>query len=111
MSEVNRTAEQFWFRLFHELAHITLGHVGKTGGTSEEDERAADSWSNETLIPEYDFTIFRDGHDYSEKSVVRFARAEKIAPGIVVDRLQRERLIKYSMLNDLKKEFTEPSTL
>lgn len=28
-----------------KLAHIALGHVGQPNGTSEDDEKAADKWS------------------------------------------------------------------
>ena len=37
--------------------------------------------------------------------MVRFARDLGIAPGIVVGRMQREGMIKYSMLNDLKEKY------
>ena len=45
-------ADKFWFSLFHELAHIVLGHVGQPNEISEEDEKAADKWSGDTLIGE-----------------------------------------------------------
>ena len=35
-----KDADKFWFSLFHELAHIILGHVGQVNGTSDEDEKA-----------------------------------------------------------------------
>lgn len=37
-----RSPDQFWHLLFHELAHICSGHIGLPDGTFEEDERAAD---------------------------------------------------------------------
>ena len=52
-----------------------------------------------------DFDAFRRNGDYSERSVLRFAREQGIAPGIVVGRMQLERLIKYSMLNNLKEKY------
>ena len=36
-----KDADKFWFSLFHELAHIVLGHIGQMNGTSEDDEQAA----------------------------------------------------------------------
>ena len=100
-----RDADKFWFSLFHELAHIVLGHVGKLNGTSDEDEKAADKWSGDTLITADDFECFRKEHDYSERNVIRFAKEQGIAPGIVVGRMQMEGMIKYSMLNDLKEKY------
>lgn len=100
-----KAADKFWFSLFHELAHIVLGHVGRSNGTSDEDEKAADKWSGDTLIMADDFECFRREHDYSERNVIRFAKEQGIAPGIVVGRMQMEGMIKYSMLNDLKEKY------
>ncbi len=100
-----RDADKFWFSLFHELAHIALGHVGQPDGTSEDDEKAADKWSGDTLIGSDDFEVFRRDRDYSERSVLQFAKAQGIAPGIVVGRMQLEGMIKYSMLNHLKEKY------
>lgn len=100
-----KDADKFWFSLFHELAHITLGHVGQPNGTSEEDENAADKWSGDILIASEDFEAFRRDRDYSERSVLLFAKNQGIAPGIVVGRMQLEGMIKYSMLNNLKEKY------
>lgn len=100
-----KDADKLWFSLFHELAHIVLGHVGQLNGTSDEDEKAADKWSGDTLITSDDFESFRSAKDYSERSVIRFAKEQGIAPGIVVGRMQLEGMIKYSMLNNLKEKY------
>jgi HTH-type transcriptional regulator/antitoxin HigA len=36
---------------------------------------------------------------------LEFARQQGIAPGIIVGRMQRERLLKYSELNNLKEKY------
>ncbi|MCR5056182.1 MAG: helix-turn-helix domain-containing protein [Clostridia bacterium] len=100
-----KDADKFWFSLFHELAHIVLGHVGQINGTSEDDEKAADEWSGDTLITAEAFAAFRKNRDFSERSVIRFADSQGIAPGIVVGRMQSEGIIKYSMLNNLKEKY------
>ena len=100
-----KDADKFWFSLFHELAHIALGHVGQPNGTSEEDEKAADKWSGDTLIATEDFETFKRDRDYSEKGVLQFAKTQGIAPGIVVGRMQMEGMIKYSALNNLKEKY------
>lgn len=100
-----KDADKFWFSLFHELAHIVLGHVGQANGTSDEDEKAANDWSGNTLIAEEEFDAFKRDNDYSEQGVCRFAKDQGIAPGIVVGRMQREGMIKYSMLNNLKEHY------
>ena len=93
-----KDADKFWFSLFHELAHIALGHVGQLNGTSEDDERTANKWSGDMLIASKDFETFRRNRDYSERNVLRFAKAQGIAPGIVVGRMQLEGMIQYLSL-------------
>ncbi len=100
-----KDADKFWFSLFHELAHIVLGHIGKINGTTEQDEKDADNWSGNTLIDPTEFAAFKCGRDYSERNVLAFAREQQIAPGIVVGRMQREGMIKYSVLNNLKVQY------
>ena len=100
-----KDADKFWFSLFHELAHIVLGHIGNINGTTDQDEKDADKWSGDTLIDPTEFAAFKCGRDYSERNVLAFARKQKIAPGIVVGRMQREGMIKYSVLNDLKVQY------
>ena len=105
ITDRGKDADKFWFSLFHELAHIALGHVGQPDGTSENDEKAADKWSGDILIASEEFETFRKNRDYSEKRVLQFAEAQGIAPGIVVGRMQLEGMIKYNLLNHLKEKY------
>lgn len=100
-----KDADKFWFSLFHELAHIIKGHIGQADGTTQQDEEDADAWSRDTLISDKLFEDFKNKREYSPASVRSFAKAQGIAPGIVVGRLQNEGCIKYSMLNDLKDHY------
>lgn len=100
-----KDADKFWFSLFHELAHIVLGHVGQVNGTSDEDEKTANIWAGDLLIGAKEFDIFRKERDYSAKGVLRFAKEQGIAPGIVVGRMQLEGLIEYNVLNNLKEKY------
>lgn len=100
-----KDADKFWFSLFHELAHIILGHIGQVNGTTEDDELGADAWARDTLIPMEVFDDFRNKSNYSATSICKFAKQQGIAPGIVVGRLQNEGCIKHSMLNDLKERY------
>ena len=67
-----KDADKFWFSLFHELAHIVLGHIGKPNGTSEEDEKDADIWARDILISKEEFEKFKQKKDYSQTSVCKF---------------------------------------
>ena len=105
MTARGKDADKFWFSLFHELAHIVLGHIGQPNGTTEDDEKKADMWARDILIPNDDFERFKNGNDYSEKSVLQFAQNQGIAPGIVVGRMQVEGIIRFNMLNNLKEKY------
>ncbi|MCD7818902.1 MAG: HigA family addiction module antitoxin [Lachnospiraceae bacterium] len=100
-----KDADKFWFSLFHELAHIIYGHVDLPDGTSQEDEDAANAWASDMLIPSEKFYAFVAERDYSEQRIREFASEQGIAPGIVVGRMQREGMIQYNMLNELKDHY------
>lgn len=101
-----KDADKFWFSLFHELAHIVLGHIGQMNGTTEQDEKAADNWSKDKLISTENFEQFKKQNSFSASNVVAFAESIGIAPGIVVGRLQNEGCIQHSMLNNLKEQYS-----
>lgn len=105
MTARGKDADKFWFSLFHEFAHIILGHIGQINGTSDDDENDANEWSRDILIPVADFEEFVENSSFSESSVRSFAKQQGIAPGIVVGRLQNEGFIKHSMMNDLKEHY------
>lgn len=94
-------ADKFWFSLFHELAHVINGHIGRTTGTTEEEEHAADAFARDTLIPPEAYAQLVDGSK-TRSSVASFANEIGIAPGIVVGRLQKDGYLPYSQLNSLK---------
>lgn len=105
MTVRGKDADRFWFSLFHEFAHIILGHISKTNEISEKDEKAADEWAQELLIPSDKYCIFLENKNFSKDTIIEFSNQVDIAPGIVVGRLQNERLIEYNMLNDLKEKY------
>ena len=55
--------------------------------------------SRDELIPLETFKMFKEEQNFSVASVKRFAKENRIAPGIVVGRLQNEGCIEYNMLN------------
>lgn len=100
-----KDADKFWFSLFHELGHILLGHINQTNGTTFDDEKAADDFAENMLIPEKEFNKFVSKKDFSKASICSFAREQNILCGIVVGRLQKDGYIKYDRYNDLKTKY------
>jgi len=102
-----KTNDQLWFSLFHEAGHILLH--GKrdvfleiAGGKTTDQEREADEFARDQLIPSPAFSELRDLGRYSKANVEAFAGRFEVHPGIVVGRLQHEGLLDYSHLNGLK---------
>lgn len=101
----NRFDDHFWFTLFHELGHVLL-HSKKSafldsGDRSSDMEREADEFAADRLIPPSAAQALRR-IEPSHAAVKKFAEQQCIASGIVVGRMQREGLIPYSHLNQLK---------
>jgi addiction module HigA family antidote len=99
----------FWFSFFHEAAHVIFDSkkglavdvFGKT--EANESERRADDFASRNLIPEeYNSKLFTLK---SKNDVLTFAKRLGISPGIVVGRLQYEKIIPFTNLNDLKETF------
>lgn len=100
-----KDADKFWFSLFHEFGHIVYGHIYQENGTSEADEELANVFAKDILIPEEDFDKLVDGKCYDERTIKKFADLIGIDPGIVVGRLQKEKIIEYSWHNNLKTKY------
>lgn len=100
-----KDADKFWFSLFHEIAHIIYGHVTEFKITSNEDERDADEFAKNTLIPYEQYQIFVNNNNFNKDALIEFAKDVGIDVGILVGRLQKEKYIEYSWYNDLKKKY------
>lgn len=95
----------FWFTLFHELCHL-LRHSkketfvdAKGSGIAKELEDEADTFASRVLIPNQFAGKLRTLSTATE--VVAFAEAIGVAPGIIVGRMQHERLIPHNQWTSL----------
>jgi len=105
-----KTDDQLWFSFFHEAGHILL-HTKKgifidDGTSTSTQEKEANAFASGILIPDDAFERLSRMRPLSTESVLAFAEEERIAPGIVVGRLQHERLIPFTHLNGLKRSLT-----
>lgn len=117
-----KSDDHLWFTFFHEAAHILLH--GKRSVFVEEDRRAratndvqsvddfarqeeeANRFSRDFLIPPAEYAQFKRQGSFSENSIRSFAAQIGIAPGIVLGRLQHDRILPYpTTLNRLKRKF------
>lgn len=103
-----KSDDQFWFSFFHEAGHI-LNDPKKEifiddGNCDDEREDRANRFAGNFLIPsEYcpEFSMLK-----TREAIVAFAERIGISPGIVLGRLQKEKIVRWrSYLNDLKRRF------
>lgn len=106
MTNRGKDSDKFWFSLFHELGHIFNNHIFNNKIPDEKDEKEADLFAEEQLIPKEYLNTFISNNNFKEKSIIEFAKQIDIDPSIVVGRLQKEKILKYNLLNNLKKKYS-----
>lgn len=107
----HKTNDQLWFHFFHEAAHV-LKHPKKRlfleyDGMDRDDahEQEADQYAQNLLIPQREYSALLQTGKPTKAVIEKFAERIGTDPGIVVGRLQRERIIPYNMLHDLKQQY------
>lgn len=111
ISDLYKTNDQFWFSFFHEACHI-LQHgkkdifleklEGAEYNTVKEQE--ANAFAANWLIPSqsYEAWVSAKKAFINEQMIRQFAERVGIHPGIVVGRLQHDKILKPVFCNDLK---------
>lgn len=109
-----RADDQFWFTVVHECCHL-LDRPGQDfadeeldeqGPAADETEARVNALARETLVPSKRLHEFVTKHRADDPAAVKaFARALRIAPGLVVGRLQRDGHLGFEQLNGLKRRF------
>jgi addiction module HigA family antidote len=105
-----KTNDHLWFYFAHECAHI-LKHSKKRlfleqdGLTKDDQEREADEFAENLLIPPREYRELRKIGKPTKAGVEEFAARIGIDPGIVVGRLQNDKVIERNWFNDLKQRY------
>jgi len=103
-----KSHDQLWFTFFHEACHV-IKHGRKSvfleledaqDRSAEEDE--ADIFAQDHLIPRSSWDKFVKQDSFTYSDIQQFSSFVEIAAGIVVGRLQHERLIPFNLGNDMK---------
>ncbi len=90
--------DNFWFVLFHEMAHVLL-HFGKRGitrffddleGEPDDIEREADDFASEALIPSAVWEVSLARYLRSADSVRELSQQLGISPAIIAGRIRKE---------------------
>jgi HTH-type transcriptional regulator/antitoxin HigA len=110
MSLRYKTNDHFWFTFFHEAAHILLHgkkeiFIDDIKGFDSKKEREADRFARKILIPEDEYLKFTAKKSFYKSDIESFAEGIEVHAGIVVGRLQHDKLIDYRWHNNLKEHF------
>lgn len=112
-----KTDDQMWFTFFHEAGHIllhrkdrpfVLDNVVENLGDHVVDpemqqiEEEANRFAAEILIPPESLAEFVKARDFSNDAIYDFADRVGVGPGIVVGRLQHEKILAPHQGNKLK---------
>lgn len=91
-------ADTFWFSLFHEIGHILNNDYGISfDGHNDEAEELADVYAQNALIPQEKYSAFiRKNCSFNETIILEFAKEISRDPGIVLGRLQKDKIVPYS---------------
>lgn len=101
-------ADTFWLTLFHEIGHIINGDYGISfEKESGEIEKSADKYAADILIPYDKYSEFLSYDKFDLKSIVSFAKQIGRDPGIVLGRLQNDKIVEYTdyTLNSLRHKY------
>ncbi|MBN1319631.1 MAG: HigA family addiction module antidote protein [Thermoleophilia bacterium] len=104
-------ADIFWFSLFHELGHLllhgnaTFVEIESQRETRDAAEEEADAFARDALVPADAYTAFVEARDFSDAAIARFATSVEIHPGVLVGRLQHDRLVGHDRGNHLRMRF------
>ncbi len=116
LSDRHKTEDHLWFTFFHEAGHILL-HGKKNvfmddGGGKSNEEKEADRFAQDALVPPREYAGFLAGvtESLSASALEAFAARVGVAPGIIVGRLHHERALPFTRLNELKVRLQLPSS-
>lgn len=107
-------ADVFWFSLFHEIRHVLQQKVKTVFVSCKEKEMMeinsaleddADKFARDFLIPRVAMQKFNPSNYITDAEIVSFAESIGIHPGIVVGRLQHDKLIHPSRCAKLKEKY------
>lgn len=114
LNDRRKSADLFWFSLFHEIKHVLQqkhrmifisGTEINTEFLDEQLEIDANRFAQEVLIPNDMYQLFIRKKDFSDRAIVNFAHQIGIHPGVVFGRLQHDEKISQTQGRQHKKQY------
>lgn len=108
-----KSDDQLWFTFFHEAGHVLLHnkreiYLEGNSSISATKEDEANKFAADWLIPPEKLNNYlqkNKAFNVNSSSMIQFAQALGIAPGIIVGRLQHDGVIPFSFCNELKRRY------
>jgi len=95
MTVRGKSADIFWFTLFHEIGHILNGDVAERlvdyEAVTNEAERRANEFATNVLIDPVMYRMFVETGDFALPCIRQFCTAQNIPTFILIGRLQRDK--------------------
>lgn len=111
MTDRGKYSDVFWFSFAHELAHVMQKRIKKTFiayneiEIIENFEEEANNFARDFLIPSEKYEVFKTINSIEQNDILEFAKLINAHPGIVVGRLQKDKIIEYNQYNKLKTRY------
>lgn len=98
ISDRNKTIDQFWFTLFHELKHVLQKRTRNIviSGEQNDLEDEANDFAANILIPKEQYLKFLKKSDFTKNSIINFSENINVHTSILVGRLQRDGILEYT---------------
>lgn len=96
VNDRNNNFDSFWFTLFHEISYMINGDFGisfENDNTIE--EQKANQFAEEKLVPQNLYNNFISKGVSTTKSILSFSKKINTDPGIILGRLQNDKIIRY----------------
>ncbi len=107
ISDRGKKDDILWFTLFHEIAHLLLHSkkevfIDLENTETNDIEAEADKFSRNILIPDNIYNNFiKNNNIYNETIIKKFSIENHISTGIVVGRLQKDKIIGWNEFGNL----------
>lgn len=109
ITDRNKYSDIFWFSIMHEISHILDSDFYtdyKDKSQYIEKELKANKFARDFFINEEDYREFVNRRDFSKNEIVSFSSDLGIHPSILLGRLQKDEIVPYSYLHELKIQYS-----
>lgn len=104
-----KRADIFWFTLFHEIGHFINGDSKQKfidfESVENTRETKADNFAQKMLLDSSAYSEFVNKKNFSLKRIISFAESQKVAPSIVIGRLQHDKVIGWHEYTDVIQKY------